>query len=117
MGIAQAILRLRAEYAEQENLSPYQINNGRCDEFVETLEMAGFGFAVWGTQIPIEDWSPFMQDLVETECLYDFDYFADCHCFVQYCGKYYDSECPQGCIYPDHLPIYQKHFEHYEVFA
>lgn len=117
MGIAQAILRLRADYAKQENLSPYQINSGRCDEFAETLKMTGFGIAVWGSQISIENWSPFVQDVVEAGCLENFDYFADCHCLTFYHGKYYDSECSQGCEYPDQLPIYQRNLEYYEVFA
>lgn len=115
MGIAQVILRLRADYANQESLSPSQINNGRCDEFAETLEMKGFGVAVWGSQIPIESWSLFIQDVVGNGILWDFDYFADCHCFAFYREKYYDSECPQGCEYPDQLPIFQRNIQHYEL--
>lgn len=116
MGIAQAILRLRAEYAEQEHLSPRQINGGRCNEFAETLETVGFGVAVWGSQIPVESWSLLMQEIIEIGIMDDFDWFVDCHCFTFYREKYYDSECPQGCEFPDQLPIYQRNLEYYEVY-
>jgi len=115
MGIAQAILKLRAEYANEDGISPYTINNGQCDEFAETLEIMGFGVAIWGSQIPIESWSLLMQEIVEIGIMDDFDWFADCHCFTFYREKYYGSECPQGCEHPDQLPIYQRNLECYGI--
>jgi len=105
MGITQAILRLRIEYTHKFNISPAEINLGRCMDFAADIMNQGFGDDKWGHTLDIEDWSEFVQAVGG----FDADEFTSLHCFIIYEGKYYDSECPQGCNYPDQLPCYQRY--------
>jgi len=87
--------------------SPAGINSGLCDEFANIIEIeAGFGKAVWGDKLPKGDWSSDVQRLEGW-----FTTFAPHHCFIVYEGRYYDSECPEGCEYPDELPHYQRQID------
>ena len=107
MNITRAILELRIKYAAEDKQSPSDINSGWCSEFADDIAEQGFGIAVWGGDLLWESWSEIMQSLHHA----DFQYIVDCHCFIYYEHKYYDSECPQGCDYPDQLPCYQRNTE------
>lgn len=108
MGITQTILRLRCFYAKRLNITPQLINNGRCEDFAGDIEKAGFGYAIWGGDVPIELWSELVYGIKDW-----FSDFADSHCFTMFNNKFYDSECPQGCNYPDDLPFFQRQYKEY----
>lgn len=103
-GITQAILKLRINYAEFDHLTPQAINNGLCGNFANDLVEMGFGEAVWGDDACPCLWSSCVMGLPDW-----FTHFTGGHCFLDgHNGKFYDSECPQGCNYPDELPFYQR---------
>ena len=104
MGIAQAILELRVKYAVENKVSPADINSGMCMDFAADIMNQGFGDDKWGYTLDIGYWS----ELVQAAGEFDAYEFMSLHCFIIYEGKYYDSECPQGCNYPDQLPCYQR---------
>jgi len=113
--ITQRILKLRIAYAKQYEVRPYEINNGQCEDFAYDLSHYGFGEPIWGDELAsFECWSAEIKEYPDW-----FSHSAPIHCFTRYHGKYYDSECPQGCDYPDQLPCYQreKHFLRTGVFA
>ena len=73
-------------------------------DFAADIMNQGFGDNVWGHQLDIEYWSEHVQVVGEI----DAEYFMSMHCFILYEGKFYDSEMPQGCNYPDDLPCYKR---------
>jgi len=102
MGITQIILRLRS----QAGFSPREINWGGCEDFADAVvrEMRGKGaVAVWGNEVPPEMWSEKVRSLSDW-----FSHVAIFHCFVKFKCRFYDSECPLGCDFPDELPFFQK---------
>ena len=102
--ITQAILLIRIDYATNEQMNPQQINNGICDDFAYKLEKMGFGEAIWGDDVCPALWSSNVFNLPDW-----FSHFVSGHCFLMGNDKkFYDSECPQGCNYPDELPYYQR---------
>lgn len=105
MGIAQTILKLRTRW---NDLSPRQINNGGCEDFANVIESAGFGMAIWGENVPLELWSELVYGIEDW-----LSHFAVGHCFIMFNDKFYDSECPQGCNYPDDLPFFQRQYKEY----
>lgn len=109
MGITQAILKLRIEYAQRGH-SPKDINGGLCADFADDI-ISRFGLsdgvAVWGEEVPVKHWSSYVQKIQDW-----FSHFAICHCFIWYRGKFYDSETPQGCDYPDQLLCYQRNINY-----
>jgi len=100
MNITQTILQFRIKWCSELNCTPQQINTGNCEGFAAEIEERGFEYATWGSEIPYEGWLNSSQDWIDS--------FSGCHCFIDYNGRYYDSECPQGCIYPDDLPFYKR---------
>lgn len=106
MNITRAILKLRIKYAIKFRLSPIGINNGRCMDFAAEIAKQGFGQDVWGCDLSIEWWSEIIQPFENDLCD-----FAEIHCFIMYDGKFYDSETPQGCNYPDQLLCYQRNID------
>ena len=107
MNITRAILKLRIEYAIRFEMRPAEINNGNCIFFAEKIAKQGFGDAIWGNEVPIEYWT----DVVQTIGRDNAEYFMSIHCLIYYEGKFYDSETPQGCDYPDHLLCYQRNID------
>jgi len=106
MNITRAILELRIKYAAEDKLNPAAINSGNCKDFAAEIAAMGFGESVWGDDLAIEYWSKMVQDLCGE---WNFaGYFSSIHCFIMYDGKFYDSETPQGCNYPDQLLCYQR---------
>ena len=111
MSITQAILKLRIEYAKRFRINPTQINGGMCMDFAREIAEQGFGEDVWGSEISIIYWTGAIQIMNDAE----FEYFADYHCFIEYKGKFYDSETPQGCDYPDQLLCYQRNIDSFAI--
>ena len=103
MNITRAILLLRIDYAEQYQYKPSEINDGSCCLLAETIANMGFGEAIWGDSLGMGLYSDSVQHIADwLEC------YAYGHCFIWYDGKFYDSECPQGCNYPDDLPFFKR---------
>ena len=107
MSITKAILNLRIIYARRHKMRPAEINSGLCMDFADNIAGQGFGISIWGSEVPYKYWS----DAVLQAADYEFDYFIDIHCFIYYDGKFYDSETPQGCDYPDDLLCYQRNMD------
>jgi len=106
MGITQAILAQRERWFD---ISPVQINNGLCDSFAEIIaETVPDTEIMWGCELLKTLWSNKIQHLKDW-----FTHFAPYHCFIVFDDKYYDSECPQGCNYPDDLPYYQRQLKQF----
>lgn len=101
MNITQRIESLCDQYYEVNRLTAKRINNGNCDQFANDIEFSGFGVAVWGDEDWL-NWSPDIESYPDW-----FTHFAPYHCFIWYEGRYYDSECSEGCEYVDQLPFYQ----------
>jgi len=102
MNIIQAIENLCNQYYDTLGLTTKKINNGLCSNFADDIEFSGFGVAVWGDADWIS-WSDNVGDFPDW-----FTHIAPYHCFIWYEGKYYDSECSEGCDYVDELPFYQR---------
>ena len=104
--ISQAILQLRCQYTHDNNITVCDINSGLCKVFADDIAAMGYGVAAWGDQFDdISYWSPDILEKLTPDMFID---FAEVHCFIYYNNRFYDSECPQGCIFIDHLPIYQR---------
>lgn len=102
IGITQIILKLRS----QAGFSPRDINCGGCEDFAyDVVNRMGRkrAEAIWGGDVPPEMWSEKVQNL--PGWFYD---SADTHCFVVFENRFYDSECPFGCDFPDKLPHFQR---------
>lgn len=63
----------------------WDINCGFCDNWAEAVEKRVPG--------AVADW-------------YEFN--GNDHCLVEYQGRYYDAECPEGVDSPELLPIYNN---------
>jgi len=83
MNITQTILQFRIKWCSELNCTPQQINTGNCDGFAQAITDVVIG----------------------AKYVWDDD---KGHCFIAYNGRYYDSECPQGCLYSPDLPYYQR---------
>lgn len=71
---------------------PYEINNGDCDRFADAVCSK-----VKGTEVRITEF----EDEFE-------GYHWVGHFWVEYKGKHYDAECPDGVDNFLDLPIFQK---------
>ena len=113
MNITRAILLLRIKYAKRYGYNPTKINSGSCMNFADDIVDMGFHDcqAVWGDTLHWDLWSDKVRDLIDF-----LEYFASGHCFIWYDGRFYDSECPQGCNYPDGLPFYQRSIAYCEKY-
>lgn len=101
--ILRAILELRISYAIKYGYRPIDINDGNCGDFAAAISDMGFGGDIWGDNFDKEFWT----DAID--CCENFlEYFSAGHCFIWYGGRFYDSECPQGCDYLDNLPFYRR---------
>lgn len=86
MTISRVITRLVEEYDEH----PVDINSGNCEAFADDVALAVPGArAVW-------DW----------EADPDQEEYVWCHCFIEYEGRYYDAECPEGVKDWRQLPFF-----------
>ena len=87
----QAMRKVTKKFADEEGISPYEINNGYCVEWAEeVLEL------LRNTHHKVELW--------ETP----FGYADTTHAFVRINGKFYDSECLEGVDDHMELPIFAK---------
>lgn len=103
--ITRPILKLRVLYAKADGLKPHAINQGDCMNFARRIASMGFGQAVWGNDLDMSLYSENVQHIKNWMAI------AYGHAFIWYDGKFYDSECPQGCDYPDQLPFFQREID------
>lgn len=91
MNISEIIESATKKAFELDGLTPYQINNGLCEEFALGLVSKVAG---------AED--------VCTENFVDFGELPG-HMWVIYEDKHYDAECPEGVTDFKELPIFKKY--------
>ena len=103
--ITRPILRLRLLYSKVQKFKPHTINQGDCMNFALEIESMGYGQAIWGNDLDISFYSKNVQHIE------DWMDIAYGHAFIWYDDKFYDSECPQGCDYPDQLPYFQRELD------
>lgn len=73
---------------------PSLINEGDCSQFAtKVVDRLGAGKVVWSCDNP--EWDQVLGDW--------------CRAFVEYEGKYYDSEAPEGVNTVFELPFYKRH--------
>lgn len=90
-------------YEEAYGTGAYQINCGLCEDFAHDLVWA-LGEDPYSHSCPIEiRWHDEMEDCTEGEA----DFWS--HCFVQYQGRYYDSQAPEGVAAWRDLPCFREH--------
>lgn len=93
MKISSAIRRLLVKW-DKKGFSPSSINTGHCNHFAIQLENKFYlGRAIWGCDYP-----EYFKTKVDPSG----------HCFFKYGKKFYDSESPNGVLYPDELKYYQR---------
>jgi len=92
------------------DMEPHEINEGSCSTFAAMLRDAGFGRDVWGDDLDMDLWSDEIQHIE-----YWLETYGMQHCFTWYEGKFYDSECPEGCEYPDQLPFYKRLIDYFKL--
>lgn len=85
------IARLLREIPAREGMRPYDLNNGRCEDVAEEVNGA----------VP------------DAEALYTEDFFGEDtdlpgHVWIQYKGRHYDVEAPDGVEDPRDLPIFKN---------
>lgn len=98
--ITQVIKHLLKNDEFFSTLDPSVINQGSCDEFAYAVEQQIEGSeAVW-TDMWIDCTPPDCSEIFKGLCL--------SHCFIEYDGEYYDSECPKGVNHPIQLPFFEK---------
>lgn len=134
MNISKEIRRVSKQFREEHNITNWDINNGLCYDFAETIEeKIGGGdsglvvltsdmflsmedkdtiILLWGKRDLLEIngniWSKKMLRLYgKPEGLERIDDLS-AHGWVYYNGKHYDAECPRGVDYWYQLPIYKK---------
>ena len=90
MEITSRIKNLITEY----NKSPYDINNGECEDFAMTIinRMGGY--------------SDTLTVVATTEEYWDRGYPG--HIWLLCNGRHYDAECPHGVTRWQYLPIFAK---------
>ncbi len=94
MGITEAIRAMLEVYAVQHDVDAWHINCGQCEDFA--MDVLG----AMGLDSYSMFWHDDMPDCTEVEA----STFA--HCFIQYCGHFYDSECPEGVDSWRELPYF-----------
>lgn len=133
ISISVEINRLRLDYWLDHNVTPYETNNGWCDDFaqdvIEALNLPSDNLYCIGflnlTNTGDDDWTDFYKesqacfDLSPTHNLNreDFiralkDYADESHCWLVYQSKgvvrHFDAECPKGVLNPFMLPTFEK---------
>lgn len=138
--ITDVINKLIAEYKEEFDVTPYQINDGFCEDFASDVitEMGGYrdnlfemGFDnicnIREPEFALENWDG---ELIETEYgvwaktaleMYgyppvDLELIDDeiNHVWIYYKGKCYDAEAPEGVDTWADLPLCKKFFKNYK---
>jgi len=70
------------------------INTGQCENFARDLKKKfPEGKAIWGDDYP----ELFINGVDNVG-----------HCFFEFKGRYYDSECSSSVKFPEHLPFYRR---------
>jgi hypothetical protein len=79
------------------------INDGCCGDFAADVASRVDGAKeIWGDELEEEFWDMGIEHWIEDH--------ADAHCFIEYNGRYYDAEAPEGVDHPRDLPLYINHF-------
>lgn len=95
--IGHLIRELVAEWCGEDGNTPEDINNGSCDAFARTVERDFPGArAAWDYQL----------DRTKDSGFYC------CHMLVEYEGRYYDAERPDGVEDWKDLPYFVREREH-----
>lgn len=100
MTISQYVIYLRKKYVKNGCQSISDINSGYCEDFAEDIHKK-FPKAepMWGDQLPKNFWKMSRNWI---------NWIAAYHCFIEYKGKYYDSESPNGVKHPIFLKCFQR---------
>jgi len=108
MTLSDLIRRIAAEFMAEEPYSdPGQINQGQCEEFAAIVSIRyQEEIDEWGDQ-PILWWD-------NDKLGVDFESSPwPAHAFLEFQGRYYDSECPEGVDDWQQLPIFKAWTERY----
>ena len=90
-----SIKRIIEETIKQWDISPYDINNGECEDFaMEILDKMG-GYSEDITKVC-------------TQNFVDFGSLDLGHVWILYKGKHYDAECSNGVKDWKNLPIFKN---------
>lgn len=71
-----------------DNPTPYDVDNGHCEELANAIE----------ARVPgaVATWNPEPSSIAH-------------HCYVEYYGRYYDAEAPEGVDHPWELPLFKSY--------
>ena len=131
--ITSEINRIKLDYWLTEEASPWEINNGLCDEFAEDvrgcLDIPNDSLYVITffnlTNTGDDDWTDFYHEsmacfdlapthgLTKAQFIEALKQYADeTHAWLVYerhgVVRHFDAECPQGVANPFELPTYEK---------
>ena len=93
MNITETIESERRKWKNAENLNVKtveDINNGYCKQFAKGVK----DVAVDGVRIRTHD--------------FDETYSSFAHAWIEFNGKHYDAECPEGVENPEELPFFKR---------
>lgn len=89
--ILNAMKKVNENFLREDNLSPYEINDGFCEDWAEQvfeiLSKSENDVQIWATLFGFADTS---------------------HVFLRINDKFYDAECLDGCLDHMELPIFSK---------
>ncbi len=87
----QAMRKVTKEFADDDGMTPYEINNGNCDAWAENVKdlLPAHRVEIWETLFGFSDTT---------------------HVFLRIDGKFYDAEAPKGVDDHNDLPIFAKLF-------
>lgn len=91
------------EFGCWENPTPYDINNGGCEEFCSDVcnLLGGESDVLYGAGAEnMRDFEDYFEDWSEVS-----------HTFIVYKGRYYDAECLSGVDHWFDLPLCKKAFD------
>ena len=97
LDISKIIDELLETYLKRESLDAVGINNGYCEDFAcELANIINTGINVKTQEHANVYWD---SDYCEMDIS---------HCFIEFNGLFYDSECNEGVLHPGDLPIYSR---------
>jgi len=112
-GVSNPITRAILDLIKEYDKSPFDLNDGYCDNFAMDLEEMGLGKSVDGTQLPKSVWSKKILAIWNEWESTDEDFFrpTTIHTFLLgNDGKYYDAENPDGVDRPEDLKIFRRYY-------
>lgn len=124
--IGETIRKLRKEYVKTNNLPDIKsINGGYCVEFAEDIEYVIKGAECSSNDSFVQDgWDGDGGDEWNETLLKEVNSFPPApytlktvnliqgyHCWIQFNGKHYDAECPDGVVNFFELPFFRRWLE------